>query len=67
MTRSPEHLDTDFDRERDANMHQIVYLTKRAGYEFAFSIPTTRATYRSGRRHSSRYASRNHLRGRKLS
>ena len=42
MTQSPEHLDTDFDRERDANMYEIVYLIKRPGYEFVFSVPTTR-------------------------
>ena len=48
MTRSPEHLDTDFDRERDANVYQTVYLTRRPGYEFAFSVPTTPAAYLSG-------------------
>lgn len=40
MTQSPEHLDIGFDRERDANMYQIVYLIRRPGYEFVFSIPT---------------------------
>jgi hypothetical protein len=40
MTPSPEHLDTDFDRERDANMYQIVYLIKRPGYEFVLLVPT---------------------------
>jgi hypothetical protein len=48
MARSPEHLDTDFDRERDANGYQIVYLSRRAGYEFVFSVPTARAAYLSG-------------------
>jgi hypothetical protein len=48
MTRSPEHLDTDFDRERDANVYQMVYLTRRPGYEFAFSVPTTHAAHLSG-------------------
>jgi hypothetical protein len=40
MPLSPEHLDTDFDRARDANMYQIVYLIKRPGYEFVLSVPT---------------------------
>ena len=40
MTQCTEHPDTDFDRERDANMYEIVYLIKRPGYEFVFSIPT---------------------------
>jgi hypothetical protein len=48
MIRSPEHLDTDFDRERDANVYQMVYLTRRPGYEFAFLVPTTHAAYLSG-------------------
>jgi hypothetical protein len=40
MTQSPEHFDTDFDREREANLYEIVYWIKRPEYEFAFSIPT---------------------------
>jgi hypothetical protein len=40
MPQSPEHLDTDFDRERAANTYEIVYLIKRPGYEFVFSVPT---------------------------
>lgn len=40
MTQSSEHLDTGFDQERDANMYQILYLLKRPGYEFVFSVPT---------------------------
>ena len=40
MTQRAEHLDADFDRERDANMYEIVYLIKRPGYEFVFSVPT---------------------------
>jgi hypothetical protein len=48
MTPSPGHLDTDFDRERDANMYQVVYLVRRPGYEFVFSVPTTHAAYLSG-------------------
>ncbi len=42
MTRSSKHLDSDFDREGDANAHQVVYLVRRPGYEFVLSIPTTR-------------------------
>jgi hypothetical protein len=48
MSRTPEHLDTDFNRERDANQYQMVYLMKRAGYEFMFLVPTTHAAYLSG-------------------
>ena len=48
MTRSPEHLDTDFNRERDANQYQMVYLLRRAGYEFIFLVPATQAAYLSG-------------------
>jgi hypothetical protein len=48
MTRSPEHLDTDFDRERDANVNQIVYFTRRPSYELVFSVPSKRAPYLSG-------------------
>jgi hypothetical protein len=40
MTQSPEHPDTDSDRERDAQMYEIVYVIKRPGYEFVFSVPT---------------------------
>lgn len=40
MTQSTGHLDTDFDRERNANMYEIVYVIKRPGYEFVFSVPT---------------------------
>ena len=40
MTQCTEHPDTDFDREHDANMYEIVYLIKRPGYEFVFSVPT---------------------------
>jgi hypothetical protein len=43
MTPTPGPLDTNFDRERDANMFQIVYLAKRPGYEFDFRIPTSGA------------------------
>jgi hypothetical protein len=48
MTQSLEHLDADFGRERDDNLYQMVYLTRRPGYEFAFSVPTTHAAYLSG-------------------
>ena len=48
MTQSPEHLDTDFDREGDGNTHQVVYLVRRPNYEFVFSIPTSRIAYLSG-------------------
>jgi hypothetical protein len=41
MTQRAEHLDTDFDRERDANRYEIVYVIKRPGYELVFSVPTT--------------------------
>ena len=44
MTPSPEHLDTDFDWECDANMYQIVYLIKRPGYEFVLLVPTAHTT-----------------------
>jgi hypothetical protein len=48
MTQSPEHLDTDFDRERDADRYQIVYLIKRPGYEFVLSVPTAPTADLSG-------------------
>jgi len=48
MIRSPEHLDTDFDRERDANTYQMMYLVKRPGYEFVFSVPIMRIADLSG-------------------
>jgi hypothetical protein len=40
MTQCAEHLDADFDRDRDANTYEIVYMIKRPGYEFVFSVPT---------------------------
>jgi hypothetical protein len=40
MTQCAEPLDADFDRERDANGYEIVYLIKRPRYEFVFSVPT---------------------------
>ena len=48
MTQPSEHLDTDSDRERDADMYQVIYLIRRSGYEFVLSVPTTRAAYLSG-------------------
>jgi hypothetical protein len=48
MTPSPEHPDTDFDRERDASTHQMVYLVKRPGYEFVFSVPSAQVAHLSG-------------------
>jgi hypothetical protein len=41
MTQCTEPPGTNFDRERDANMYEIVYLIKRPGYEFVFLVPTT--------------------------
>jgi hypothetical protein len=40
MSQSPEHFGTDFDEEREAKLYEVVYLIKRPGYEFAFSVPT---------------------------
>ena len=40
MTQCTEHPNTDFDRERNANLYEIVYVIKRPGYEFVFSVPT---------------------------
>jgi hypothetical protein len=40
MLQSHQHLNSDFDRECDAKMYEIVYLIKRPAYEFAFSVPT---------------------------
>lgn len=48
MTRTPEHLDPDFDRERDADMFQVAYLVKHPGYELVFAIPTGHAAFLSG-------------------
>jgi hypothetical protein len=48
MAQSSEHLDTDSNRERDANTYQVVYLIRRSGYEFVLSVPTVRAAYLSG-------------------
>jgi hypothetical protein len=48
MTPSPEHPDPDFDRERDASTHQLVYLVRRPGYEFVLSVPTTQVAHLSG-------------------
>jgi hypothetical protein len=39
MTRSPEPIDGDSDRERDANAYQIVYLVKRPTYELRLAVP----------------------------
>jgi len=40
MTPCTAHRDTDFDREHEAHMYEIVYVIKRPGYEFALSVPT---------------------------
>lgn len=48
MTGSPEHLDPDSNRERDADKFQVVYLAKRPDYEFVFTIPTRQAALFSG-------------------
>jgi hypothetical protein len=48
MTPTPEHRDTDFDRERDPNKFQVVYLVKRPGYEFVYYSPTAPAAYLGG-------------------
>jgi hypothetical protein len=48
MTPTPEHRDTDFDRERDPHRFQAVYLVKRPGYEFVYYSPTAPAAYLDG-------------------
>jgi hypothetical protein len=48
MSRSPEHRDTDVDREHDADTYQVVYFVRRPNYEFDFSIPTAQSAYGSG-------------------
>ena len=42
MTQCGEHSDTGCNREPDAHMYEIVYVIKRPGYEFVFSVPTAR-------------------------
>jgi hypothetical protein len=44
MTPCAEHRDTDFDREHDAHMYEIVYVIKRPGYEFVLSVPAAHTT-----------------------
>jgi hypothetical protein len=48
MTPTPEHRDTDFDRERDPNRFQVVYLVKRPSYEFVYYSPTAPAAHPGG-------------------
>lgn len=48
MAQTPKHLDPDFNRERDADTFQVIYLVKRPGYEFAFAIPTRQAAFLGG-------------------
>jgi hypothetical protein len=50
MTQTPQHLDPDFNRERDADTLQVVCLVKRSGYEFAFAVPTRQAAFLRGER-----------------
>jgi hypothetical protein len=40
MTQYAEQSDTHCNREPDAHMYEIVYVIKRPGYEFVFSVPT---------------------------
>jgi hypothetical protein len=42
MTQYGEPSDTDCNRESDVHMYETVYMTKRPGYEFVFSVPTAR-------------------------
>ena len=49
MTRSPEPIDADADRERDGNPYQVVYLVKRPTYEFIYAVPATQTPSPSGR------------------
>ena len=39
MTGSPDPINADSDRERDAHAYQVVYLAKRPTYEFIFAVP----------------------------
>jgi hypothetical protein len=41
MAKSPEPLDGNSDRERDANTYQVVYLVKRLTYELILAVPET--------------------------
>jgi hypothetical protein len=40
MTQCVEPSDTNCNRESDAHMYETVYMIKRPGYEFVFSVPT---------------------------
>jgi hypothetical protein len=39
MELYPENLGTDFDWEHITETHEIMYLVKRASYEFLFAVP----------------------------
>jgi hypothetical protein len=39
MKLYPENLGTDFDWEHITTTHEIMYLVKRASYEFLFAVP----------------------------
>lgn len=45
MSLSPEHPQNDVEWERIEQTHQVVYLVKRAAYEFAFRVPKTRVGF----------------------
>jgi hypothetical protein len=45
MSLSPEHPQNDVDWERIEQTHHVVYLVKRAAYEFEFRVPKTRVGF----------------------
>jgi hypothetical protein len=44
MTPCTKRLDTDFNGERDAHQHEVVYVIRRATYEIVLSVPTVQGS-----------------------
>jgi hypothetical protein len=50
MNLYPEHVGIDFDWDHITETHEIMYLVKRASYEFIFAVPKKRRSFQGEER-----------------
>lgn len=50
MNLYPKNVGTDFDWEHITETHEIMYLVKRASYEFLFAVPKRRGSFQGEER-----------------
>jgi hypothetical protein len=50
MNQYPENVGTDFDWNHITETHEVMYLVKRASYEFLFAVPKKRGSFQGEER-----------------